>query len=95
MLKLKIKLSLNLNSFALSYLSGTAHLIYRVHFSRHRCRLRQGHHLFEEVHHLNRSGMVASCPIHCRHLARRRSHSRFGNRSLKITNATNLRSYQQ
>lgn len=95
MLKLKIMLSLNLNSFALSYLSGTAHLIYRAHFSSHRCRLRLDHHLLEEVHHLNRSGMVASFPIHYRHLARRRSHSRFGNRSLKVANATNLRSYQQ
>lgn len=95
MLKLKIKLSLNLNSSALSYLSGTAHFIYRAHFSSHRCHLHRGHHLLEEVHHLNRSWMVASCPIHYRHLARRRSHIRFGNRSLKVVKATDPRRYQQ
>lgn len=79
-------LSFSLNSQALSYLSVFFHL------DDHRRHLRRGRHLVEEVHHPNRSGMVASCLFHFRHLAHRHSRSRFGNQSW--VKAVSLRSYR-
>lgn len=73
-------LSFSLNSHALSYLS-VSFRAQVAHLDDHRRHLRRGRHLVEEVHHPNRSGMVASCLFHFRHLAHRHSRSRFGNRN--------------